>query len=218
MRCGGGHENFSGSSRIWLQTARHALQGRDDPRCNGMVSGHGGGRGLLHACVDASGTAEGWKRGRGPSAFSGRYLSRHPRPQPGTGVLPKAHRSQPPRTPDARSGEAWAREKAGGVPAEGSREGKVRGIAPRVKPEWQAAGSCGGKGVPEKKADGPLPGFHPPPVPDVSREARCALPLPMCRTRWREPATASRHPWRATKSAMNPNWVSLSHRGTEEQR
>jgi hypothetical protein len=52
-------------------TARHALQGRDDPRCSGMVSGHAGRRGLLHACVDASATAEGWKRGRGPSAFFG---------------------------------------------------------------------------------------------------------------------------------------------------
>src|SRR5215218_156121 len=36
-----------------------------------------------------------------------------------------------------------------------------------------------------KNADGPLPGFHPPAVPDVPREARCALPLPTCRTRCR---------------------------------
>ena len=46
-----------------------ALQARGGPRCSGRVSGHGGGRGLLHACVDASGTVEGEKRGRGPSAF-----------------------------------------------------------------------------------------------------------------------------------------------------
>jgi hypothetical protein len=198
-------ELFLGSSRIWLQSAHHALQGRDDPRCSGMVSGHSGGQGLLHACVDASGTAEGWKHGRGPSAFLGRHLSRHPRPQPGADVLPQAHRIRPPRTPDARSGEARAREKAGGVPAEGSREGTVRGIAHRVKPEGWVAGRCGGKGVPEKNADGPLPDFHPPAVPDIPREARCGPPLPTCRKRCRAwcPPTAPRHAWRATKSAMN---------------
>jgi hypothetical protein len=54
--------------------------------------------------------------------------------------------------------------------------GTVRRIAHRAKPEWWAAGRFGGKGVPENNADGPLPGFHPPAVPDVPREARCAPP------------------------------------------
>ena len=182
------------------------LQGRDDPRCSGMVSGHVGRRGLLHACVDASGTVEGWKRGRGPSAFfwripypailvprpgpmpcrkrhgsrpstkhpmrdlakpglarrpgRSRRLSRegtvrgiahrvkpewwaagrwgghprfleepvrHPRPQPGAGVRPQAHRSRPPRSPDARSSEAWAREKAGGVRVGSGARGRFAG-------------------------------------------------------------------------------------------
>ena len=36
-----------------------------------------------------------------------------------------------------------------------------------------------------KNADGSLPGVHPPAVPDVLREARCAPPLPTRRTRCR---------------------------------
>jgi hypothetical protein len=154
---------------------RVMLQGRNDPRCSEMVSGHGGGQGALHACVDASGTAEGWKRGRGPSAFLGRYLSRHPRPEPGADVLPQAHRSRPPRTTDARSGEPWAPREGRGRSRMGPREGTVRGIAHRAKPEWWAAGRCGGKGVPEKtrmalcRASIPLPFPTSPEKPVPSR-------------------------------------------------
>src|SRR5215217_6185009 len=63
----------------------------------------------------------------GHENFFGRYLSRHPRSQPGADLLPQANRSRPPRTPDARSGEAWAREKAGGVPEEVRARGRFAG-------------------------------------------------------------------------------------------
>jgi hypothetical protein len=120
-------------------TARHALQGRDDPRCSGMVSGHAGRRGLLHACVDASATAEGWKRGRGPSAFFGEIPIPPSSSPPGADGLPQAHQSRPPRSPDARSCEAWAREKAGSV-----RAGLARGDGSRDRAsgeaEWWVAG------------------------------------------------------------------------------
>src|SRR5829696_8439302 len=48
-------------------------------------------------------------------------------PQPGADLLPQADRSRPPRTPDARSGEAWVREKVGGVPEEVRARGRFAG-------------------------------------------------------------------------------------------
>jgi hypothetical protein len=124
----------SGSSRIWLQTARHALQGRNDLRCseNGVrarprvgVAPHVRGR---------VGNGRGMEARQGAMRiFFWRYLFRHPRPQPDTDVLPQAHRSRPPRTPDARSGEAWAARRPGRF-RRGSREGTVRRIAHRAKP------------------------------------------------------------------------------------
>jgi hypothetical protein len=120
-------------------TVRQAPQGRDGPRCSGMVSGHVGRRGLLHACVDASATAEGWKRGRGPSAFLGRYLSRHPRPTPAPMACRKRTGAGPHEAPMrdlAKHGPGESPERSRGV----SREGTVRGIAHRVKPEWWVAG------------------------------------------------------------------------------
>jgi hypothetical protein len=121
-----------------VATVCHALQGRDDPRCSGMVSGHAGRRGLLHAWVNASATAEGWKRGRGPSAFSGDTYPAilvPPRRR-----WPAASAPEPDLTkPDARSCEAWPREKARRS-RRVSREGTVRRIAHRVKPEWWVAG------------------------------------------------------------------------------
>src|SRR5829696_3630210 len=50
-----------------------------------------------------------------------------PPSQPGAALLPQANRSRPPRTPDARSGEAWAREKAGGVPEAVRARGRFAG-------------------------------------------------------------------------------------------
>jgi hypothetical protein len=168
-----------------LQTARHALQRRNDPRCSEMVSGHGDGRGALHTCVDASGTAEGWKRGRGPSAFLGRYLSRHPRPPPGADALTQAHRSRPPRTPDARSGEAWAGEKARAFP-QGFARGTVRRIAHRAKPEWWLRGAAAGK-VFRKKRGWPRAGFRASTVPDAPTHARRDPRLPPCPDTARDP-------------------------------
>jgi hypothetical protein len=145
-----------------------------------MVSGHAGRRGLLHACVDASASVEGWKRGRGPSAFSVRYLSRHSRPWLCADGRPQAHRSLAPRSPDAQSCEAWAREKAGGVSTgsrarDGSRD-RASGEAGMV-----GRGALRRERCIRKNADGPLPCFHPAAVPDVSRKASCAPQRPTCR-------------------------------------
>jgi hypothetical protein len=63
--------------------------------------------------------------------------------------LPEAHRTQPPRTPDARSCEVSAREKPSAFPPR-SREGTVHGIAHQVKPDGRLRGAVGGNGVPEK--------------------------------------------------------------------
>src|SRR5829696_4609301 len=71
--------------------------------------------------------------GRGMEARQGamRIFGEIPIPpsssQPGADLLPQANRSRPPRTPDARSGEAWAREKAGGVPEEVRARGRFAG-------------------------------------------------------------------------------------------
>src|SRR5215217_7801688 len=73
------------------------------------------------------GNGRGMEARQGAMRIFGRYLSRHPRPQPGADLLPQANRSRPPRTPDARSGEAWAREKAGGVPEEVRARGRFAG-------------------------------------------------------------------------------------------
>jgi hypothetical protein len=71
-------------------------------------------------------------------------------PTPGADVLPQAHRSRTPRSPDARSCEAWAREKAGGRSRRVSREGTVREIAHRVKPNGGSRGAEAGKVSPKK--------------------------------------------------------------------
>jgi len=87
----------------------------------------------------------------------------------------------------------------------GSREGTVRGIAHRMKPEWSAAGRCGGKGVPEKMRMALCRASIRLPFP--TSPGKLGAPCP-CRRAGHgvahgEPATASRHAWRATKSAMN---------------
>ncbi len=89
--------------------------------------------------------------------------------------LPKAHRTRPPRTPDARSCKVSEREKVGAFPLRLSK-GKVHGIAHRVKPGWWVAGRCGKHWGSRKNSHGPLPRFHPTAVPDVPREAWCAPP------------------------------------------
>ena len=88
-----------------------------------------------------------------------------------------------------------------------SREGTVRGIAHRVKPEWWAAGRFGGKGVPEKMRMAPCRASICLQFPTSS--GKPGVPRPFRRAghgvAHGEPATASRQAWRATKSAMNQN-------------
>jgi hypothetical protein len=176
------------------------------PQCSGMVSGHGGGRGLLHACVDASGTAEGGKRGRGPSAFLGEIPIPPSSSPVGADVLPQAHRSPPPRTPDARSCEAWAGEKAGGVPAEVRARGRFAGSRIGRSRNGGLRGAAAGKVLPEKTRMAPcrasirLPFPTPPGKPGSPRPGRRAGHG----VTHGEPATASRRAWRPTESAMNP--------------
>ena len=94
----------------------------------------------------------------------------------------------------------------------GSREGTVRGIAHRMKPEWWAAGRCGGKGVPEKMRMAPCRASICLPFPTSS--GKPGVPRHGGRAghgvAHGEPATASRQAWRATKSAMNRK-ESVSH-------
>ena len=86
-----------------------------------------------------------------------------------------------------------------------SREGMVRGIAHRVKPEWRVAGRCGGKGVSEKMRMAPcrasirLPFPPSPGKSGATRDGRRARHG----VAHRDPGIASRHTSRATKSAMN---------------
>ena len=61
--------------------------------------------------------------------------------------LPEAHRTQPPRSPDARSCKVSARERAGAFPMR-SCEGTVHGIAHRVKPDGGLRGAPVDDGVP----------------------------------------------------------------------
>ena len=58
----------------------------------------------------------------------------------------------------------------------GSREGRVHGIAHRVKPEWWAAGCCGGKGVPEKMRMAPCRASIRLPFPTSPRKPGAPLP------------------------------------------
>ena len=53
-----------------------------------------------------------------------------------------AHRTQPRRTPDARSCRVSARDRSDALPLRPC-EGTVHGIAHRVKPGWQVAGHSG---------------------------------------------------------------------------
>ena len=104
-------------------------------------------------CRRSRGWVRGRKCGRGPSAFfEGTpscssvlvpIISRRR-------CLPEAHRTQPPRTPDARSCNVSARERAGVFPPR-SCEGTVQGIAHRVKPEWWVAGRSGRRWISLKK-------------------------------------------------------------------
>jgi hypothetical protein len=85
----------------------------------------------------------------------------------------------------------------------GSREGTVRGIAHRMKPEWWAAGRCGGKGVPEKMRMAPCRASICLPFP--TSPGKLGAPCP-CRRAGHgvahgEPATTSRL---YQKSAKNP--------------
>jgi hypothetical protein len=179
----GGHPHFGVRRVLGCKLRALRSPGARDPRCSGMVSGHGGGRGLLHACVDASGTAEGWKHGRGPSAFFGRYLSRHPRPEPssdayrkrtGAGLHERPMRDLAKLGPARRPGFLQRL-----VRGDGSRD-RASDVAGMV-----GCGALGRERCSRKNADGPLPGFHPPAVPDVLREARCAPPRRTRRTRCR---------------------------------
>jgi hypothetical protein len=139
--------------------------------------------------------------------------------------LPQAHRTQPPRTPDARSCRLSGHDEAGALlPQSCEREGSPDrasgdedGLPPCAKESpcrsaslpkkrgWQNQLGCSsrspeanpvcdgealspklrGRGCTpvtfaflEKNADGPLPRFHPSPVPDVLRKASCTPPRP----------------------------------------
>jgi hypothetical protein len=169
----------SGSSRIWLQRCVMPCKGRDDPRCSGMVSGHTGRRGLLHACVDASATAEGWKRGRGPSAFFGRYLSRHPRPHPRC-RRPAASAPEPdPTKPRCAILRSMGPRKPGAFA-----QGLTRGDGSRDRASGEAGtvgrGALRRERCLRKNADGPLPRFGPAAVPCIPRNGLCAPQRPTC--------------------------------------
>ena len=84
--------------------------------------------------------------------------------------LPKAHRTQLSRTPDARSCKVSVRHRAGAFPPRSCEE-TVHGIAHQVKPDGRLRGAPEDDGVPEKNSHGPLPRFYPSPVPDILREA-----------------------------------------------
>jgi hypothetical protein len=137
----------------------HALQGRDDPRCSGMVSGHGGGRGVARHVRGRVGNGRGMEARQGamrifweiPIPPSSSRARRRPRaasaPEPAsTNTRCAIWRSLGPRESRGRS-------------RRGAREGRARGIAHRMKPEWWAAGRCGGKGVQKKR--GWLPAGRP---------------------------------------------------------
>src|SRR5829696_108715 len=87
----------------------------------------------------------------------------------------------------------------------GSREGTVRGIAHRMKPEWWAAGPAAGKVFQKKMRMALCRASIRLPFP--TSPGKLGVPCPCRRARHGvahgEPATASRHAWRATKSAMN---------------
>ena len=80
--------------------------------------------------------------------------------------LSKAHRTQPPRIPDARSCDASERERAGAFPPRPC-EGMVHGIAHQVKPEWWVAGRFGRRWGSLKKC-----GWPPAALPSVCRSRR----------------------------------------------
>ena len=77
--------------------------------------------------------------------------------------LPEAHRTLPPRTPDARSCRLSERERAGAFTPR-SCERTIHGIAQQVKPEWWVAGRSGRRWSSLKKC-----GWPPAALPSVCR-------------------------------------------------
>jgi hypothetical protein len=166
----------TGSSWIRSQTAGQLMA--RSPRA-APVSMHVGRCGAHEAFLETSGTAAGWKRGRGPSAFFRRHLSRLSAPRPTI-----------PASPDARSREPSPRARPGGnAPAfsrgPGFARSRIRFRGARLRCACGRPSAPGwGRGwrdryLPEN-ADGPLPRFHPSAVPDASTHAWSNPRLPTC--------------------------------------
>jgi hypothetical protein len=113
-----GKAGFSGPSRISLHAAHHRKRWRAHHTRHRVP--HVGRGGAHHASLGTSGTADGWKRGRGPSAFFQAPHCRQQRPA-------ACH----PASPDARSREPSLRATAAGTRWT-SRVPRIRKIAHQV--------------------------------------------------------------------------------------
>jgi hypothetical protein len=197
-----------GSSRIGLQTARNALQGRDDPGMSRDVvewcqdTTVGGGR-STHVWMRRERQRDGSAAGGHenfleipipPSTSPARPTCCRKR----TGAGLHEHLMRDLAKPGPRQGR--------GVPRRGSREGTVRRIAHRVKPEWWAVGALRRERCSRKNADGPLPASIRLPFPTYPGKPGARRPGRRAgnRVAHGEPTAASRHVWRAKKSTMNP--------------
>jgi hypothetical protein len=127
-------------------------------------------------------------------------------PHPGADNLPQAHQSRTPRSPDARSCEAWAREKPGAFAG-----CLARGVGSRDRASGEAGmvgrGALRRERCIRKNADGPLPLVHPSAVPYIPREVSCATPPRTCGTlccTWRDPPRYPGDAGRKNESAMIP--------------
>ena len=105
---------------------------------------------------------------------------------------PAASAPEPgPTKPDARSCEAWARERPGAFA-----QGLARGDGLRDRASGEAGmvsrGALRRERCLRKNADGPLPRFHPAAVPDISRKAPCA---PQRRRVWTRAPRVVTSPW-----------------------
>ena len=137
-----------GSSRIWLQTAvalskgemtRDAVEG-----CQGTAAGGGCS---TRVWTRRERQREGSAAGGHPHFWGDTYPAILV-PSPAPTSCRKRTRAGLHEHPIRDLAKPGPPRKLGAFPRRGARGG--RGIAHRVKPEWWAAGCCGGKGVPEK--------------------------------------------------------------------
>ena len=176
-----------------VATVRHALQGRDDPRCSGNGVRARRQAGVAPRVCGRVGNGRGMEARQGAiRVFCGDTYPAIRVPAP----APTSCRKRTRPNPHEHLMRDLANSRIARGPARSrrvSREGTVRGIAHRVKPEWWVAGRCGGRGVFEKMRMAPC---------------RASIRLPFPASPGKYPASRhGRRVWKRAPRVVSWPWV-----------